>query len=99
MLLREEGSRVETAIDGLDALQQLGCAPDLILVDLHMPVMNGYEFLCRLRTMTNHGTTPVLIVTANHDRQAIAGAQGILKKPFEVATLLRHVSALLHASV
>lgn len=96
-LLRDEGYRVETAIDGLDALQQLGCAPDLILLDLQMPVMDGYEFLGHLRNRTTYGRTPVLVVSAKIDGKPIDGAESILRKPFEVATLLGHVSRLLDA--
>lgn len=97
-LLRDEGYRVETAIDGLDALQQLGCAPDLILLDLHMPVMDGYEFLGRFRNLTSQSRTPVLVVSANTNGSPIDGAQGVLPKPFEVATLLDRVVGLLRAS-
>ena len=96
-LLNDEGYRVETAIDGLDALQRLGCAPDLILLDLGMPVMDGYEFLARLRNLTTHSRTPVLVVSANTNGSPIDGAQGVLPKPFEVATLLGHVSGLLRS--
>ena len=97
-LLGDEGYRVETAVDGLDALQQLECAPDLILLDLRMPVMDGYEFLGRLRNLTTHRRTPVLVVSANINGETIDGAQGILRKPFEVAGLLAQVSALLPPS-
>ena len=97
-LLGDEGYRVETANDGLDGLQQLGCAPDLILLDLHMPVMDGYEFLARLRNTTGHNATPVLIVSANINGRPIDGAQGVLRKPFEIAALLSEVSALLPAA-
>lgn len=96
-LLLDEGYRVETASDGLDALRQLGCGPDLILLDLQMPVMDGYEFLGRLRTTTGHGATPVVVVTANLNGRTVDGVQGLLRKPFEVATLLGQVSDLLHA--
>lgn len=91
----DEGYRVETAIDGLDALQRLGSAPDLVLLDLQMPVMNGYEFLGHFRNTTNHGTTPVLVVTSTDDGNAIEGAQAILRKPFEITALLAQVSAML----
>ena len=60
-LLRGEGYRVETAIDGQDGLNQLGCAPDLILLDLMMPFRDGNEFLRRLWRLAKHthtGTRP-----------------------------------------
>ena len=97
-LLGDEGYRVETANDGLDGLRQLGCAPDLILLDLHMPVMDGYEFLARLRNTTSHNTTPVLIVSANINGGPIDGAQAVLRKPFEIGALLAEVSTLLPAT-
>lgn len=98
-LLRDEGYRVVTAINGLDALQQLGCEPNLILLDLQMPTMNGFEFLGRLRNMTGRADTPVLVVTANPSDATVAGAQRVLKKPFDVTTLLTHVSELLSAPI
>ena len=97
-LLGDEGYRVEPANDGLDGLRQLGCAPDLILLDLHMPVMDGYEFLARLRNTTSHNTTPVLIVSANINGRPIDGAQAVLRKPFDIAALLTEVSTLLPAA-
>ena len=96
-LLNEEGYQVETAVDGLDALGQLGCSPDLILLDLQMPFMSGHEFLDQLRTMPDYIGTPVLVVTSQRDSGTIAGAQGVLRKPFETASLLRRVSELLPA--
>ena len=94
-LLVGEGFRVETAVDGLDALQQLGSTPDLILLDLEMPFMNGYEFLTRLRKRTEHATTPVLVLTALPIEKLIDGSQGILRKPFEIGILLSRVSGML----
>lgn len=97
-LLEDEGYRVETAIDGLDGLQQLASLPSLIVLDLQMPVMDGYEFLGRLRTIADHLLTPVLVVTASRAGPTIDGAQGILRKPFEAATLIGRVSDLLATS-
>ena len=96
-VLRDAGYRVETAVDGHDALARLACAPDLIMLDLQMPLMGGHEFLKRLRLITRHDGTPVLIVTANHDGVPLVGAQRVLRKPFEIRDLLRDVTALLAA--
>ncbi len=98
-LLAEEGYRVETAIDGRDAILQLGCKPDLILLDLATPEMDGYEFLRRLRDLPIHRNTPVLVVTAKRNVTRVAGAQGIIRKPFEIAPFLVQVPDLLSSTV
>jgi CheY-like chemotaxis protein len=95
-VLREEGYRVETAVDGRDALDQLGCEPDLILLDLAMPFMDGYEFLSRFRASVDQRDTPVLILSATHRGPVPAGAQGVLQKPFAIDALVDRVSDLLH---
>lgn len=95
MLLGENGYRVETAIDGRDGLDQLRSAPDLILLDITMPTMDGHEFMRRLRRSDGHSRTPVLVVSASTDE--VVGVQGALRKPFENADLLRRVSALVGA--
>lgn len=94
-VLRDAGYHVETAIDGQDGLAQLDGGHDLILLDLLMPFVDGYEFLRRLRLLPQHSRTPVLVVTSHHQGTHLAGAQGVLQKPLEVGTLLRRVSALL----
>jgi CheY-like chemotaxis protein len=96
-LLREAGYRVETAVDGRDGFDRLGCAPDLILLDVMMPVMDGREFLGRLRGLADHRRTPVLVMTAGRDCTGLAGAQAVMKKPFESETLFRRVGELLAA--
>ena len=94
-VLLDEGYGVETAIDGLDAISQLNSAPDLIVLDLGMPLMDGYEFLGRLRKTSTHNHVRVLVMTAQRVGPTIDGAQGILRKPFELTTLLQRVSDLL----
>jgi CheY-like chemotaxis protein len=91
--LRDEGYRVETAVDGRDALAHLGCAPDLITLDLTMPSMDGYEFLQRLRQLPLNALTPVLVVSATGGTPA--GAQGVLEKPFEIEALFRRIAEML----
>jgi adenylate cyclase len=64
-LLKSEGWEVAEAANGKTGLEQLQTVPpDLILLDLMMPEMDGFEFLTRLRRDPKHETTPVIVVTA-----------------------------------
>lgn len=94
-LFTDEGYRVETATDGQDGLNQLGCAPDVILLDLMMPFMDGPEFLRRLRRMARHALTPVIVLSANYTGATYHGAQAVMQKPFDADLLLACVSRLL----
>lgn len=88
-ILEEQGYRVWTAANGREALERLGVlAPQLILLDLMMPVMNGLEFLSILRQHNTLSDTPVIVVSAwSREAQSIA-AQGFLAKPVDLDTLL-----------
>ena len=97
-VLEEEGYTVVTAATGAEALAVLdGCRPALVLLDMRMPVMDGWEFAERLRAhYDNH--VPLLVMTAAVDaaqRAAQVGAAGTLSKPFELHDLIRAVSRLL----
>ena len=94
-ILRGEGYRVETAIDGQDGLNQLGCGPDLIMLDLMMPFMDGSEFLRRLRRLAQHERTPVLVLSAHFAGATFTGAQSVMQKPFDMDVLLGRVSGML----
>jgi len=75
--------------DGEEALEVLGRHPiDCVISDLHMPKLNGLEFLKKMRQMPAYRFTPVLILTTDRvdeNRAALrdAGATGILAKPIE----------------
>ena len=92
-LLREEGHQVRLARNGLDALHHLDWAPDLILLDLMMPVMDGYEFLRRLRASPKGAGIPVLVLSAAlpPGRATLRGAQAVLRKPFDFDRMLRTI--------
>jgi len=94
-LLETEGYEVKGVANGLEALRHLestGALPDLILLDLMMPEMDGFTFRAEQRKRPRLANIPVLVMTAAADPQAKAkelGAQGILKKPFrDIETIL-----------
>jgi DNA-binding response OmpR family regulator len=95
--LRDEGHEVEEAPDGRTALDIIGKQqPDLILLDMKMPVMDGWEFARRYREQYDH-QTPLLVVTAAPDaarRAADVAAEGYLAKPFDLDVLVERVAAL-----
>lgn len=97
-LLREmlEGLRCEVVevTNGEQALAKVEeTRPDLILLDINMPRMSGYDVLARLRQNRNFSNVPVVAVTAyamKEDQQKIldAGFNGYLPKPIDAARLL-----------
>jgi len=92
-ILKEEGHEVRLADNGLAGLRQLDWDPDLILLDLMLPVMDGYEFLRRLRASPNGAHVPVLVLSASlpPGRSTLQGAQAVLRKPFDFDRLLRAI--------
>ena len=98
-LLNSHGWRVTTAANGLEALEQLenGLLPDLLLVDIEMPDMNGLELLRRLREHPLWQSLPVVMLTAHEagpvSQQALdMGAQAYLTKPYSPPQLLAQVA-------
>jgi two-component system, chemotaxis family, chemotaxis protein CheY len=101
-VLESSGCDVSTAMNGRDALGSLRSAlarvPDLILLDIMMPVMDGWEFLEQLERMAELDPVPVLVFTAHADAgQACARGRvaGYLPKPPSLEALVRAVA--LHA--
>ena len=95
LTLRSDGFRVCCAINGAQALEELErCAPDVIVLDMQMPVMDGRTFYRKLRELGCE--TPVLVVSADgaaaaaHELQADA----YLAKPFDPDTLTMKVASL-----
>lgn len=95
-VLRDEGHEVLVAANGVEALSLLAPEtppPCLVLLDLMMPAMNGWEFMSQLRTSPRKDL-PVVVLTGAHDGERVArelGAIGAMRKPFEIPSLLEHV--------
>ncbi|HEY9657900.1 MAG TPA: response regulator, partial [Allocoleopsis sp.] len=102
-LLERAGHRVIPAEDGLEALVQLQQHTNihLIICDLEMPRLNGFEFLSQFRQHTHGATIPVIILTSrtNAKHRQIAtelGASAYLTKPFDPHQLITTVERWLH---
>jgi CheY-like chemotaxis protein len=77
--------------EGLQALRDAGCKPCLILLDLMMPVMDGWGFRAAQKSDTEFGSIPVVVLTAHASAQQTAhdmDAAGFLKKPVRLEALL-----------
>lgn len=101
LLLSKDNLGYETAKDGMEALQKLkDYRPDLILLDIMMPGMDGFEVCKRIREDKVHGRVPVVMVTALEDRDSrlaglVAGANDFLSKPIDSVELMLRVKNLL----
>lgn len=94
-ILEDEGYRVASAGNGREALDWLraGRAPCIIILDLMMPIMNGWEFLQAIRSEGGHlASLPVCVVSAYADR-APTDIVAVLRKPLEIDALLSVVAA------
>ena len=98
-ILTLEGFEAVEAADGLIGLELAQSqSPDLILCDLLMPGLDGFQVLERLSTMPKVSTIPVILVTAmssraNCLRGLSLGAKAIVSKPFTCASLIQAIEA------
>ncbi|MEO8432787.1 MAG: response regulator, partial [Acidobacteriota bacterium] len=101
VMLAPEGFVLQTAANGEDALASVANdPPDLILLDIMMPGMNGYEVATRIKSNEGTNNIPIIMVTALDDRDARmlglnAGAEDFLSKPVDRAELTVRVRNLL----
>lgn len=100
-LLTLEGFEVETANNGLEALQKLDESHELVLLDVMMPKLNGLDTLKEIRKVSN---VPVMMLTARgEDIDRVLGlelgADDYLPKPFNDRELIARIKAILRRSV
>ena len=99
-LFTKENYSVLTVRDGLEGLEMaLGSQPDLIFIDLSVPVLSGLEVLQRVRASPRLGHIPVVILTGkghsdDSDLARQLGATAFVYKPFQPQTLVRYVRSL-----
>jgi chemosensory pili system protein ChpA (sensor histidine kinase/response regulator) len=100
-LMAREGYRVDTAKDGVDALEKMqDLVPDVVLLDVEMPRMDGFELARVMRNDARLKSVPIIMITSRtadkHRNHALEiGVNTYLGKPFQEAVLLGHISELL----
>ena len=101
LILCKAGYDVAGALDGSAALEKCSeVNPDLILLDLMMPEMDGFEVFQHIKKVT---TAPVIVVTANGDRENVArslqaGMEDYISKPFYNSEMIARIQAVLKRS-
>lgn len=96
--LEAEGYDVEVARDAAEAALRLRDLPDLVLLDLMLPGIDGYTILRRMKADRSIRDIPVIVVSATvpPGRQHIPGADALIRKPFEFDGLLRAIEVASH---
>jgi CheY-like chemotaxis protein len=95
-VLQTQGYHAYQAENGqkaLDWIKTVPLPPELILLDLDMPVMGGREFLSRLPLLP--GATPTVIVITGQDPRVVPGAAAVLRKPVSLSQLLGLIDGLM----
>ena len=98
--LEEDGYHVVTAGDGESGLKVIhSLCPDLVIMDVNMPHMNGLQFYREISTAHGRSKVPVLVITARGELEPLfreLEVEGFLTKPFQVATLLSEIEVILN---
>ena len=100
-ILREANFEVVTAVDGADALEKLYSRPfDLVLTDINMANMDGYEFIRQVRSNGDYTDLPIIIISTESEaedksRGFIAGANFYIVKPSDPKPLIENICLVL----
>lgn len=104
-VLQREGFDVEAFNNGHDLIKNISVyTPDLIISDIHMPELNGFELIKEVRNLPKGNDIPCFLISSKGDEtireQARSmGADKFIKKPFEYSTLIDVVNDLLQEKV
>ena len=102
-ILELEGYSVTSATNGIDAIQAVvQNMPDLAILDLMMPDMNGFELCQKLRQSPINASCPIVMLTAMNSeiekvRATAVGADDVMSKPFDMDLFRQRISVLLAA--
>jgi two-component system cell cycle response regulator DivK len=100
-VLQAEGFEVLEAKDAVDGLESATHQrPDLILIDINLPEVDGLTLARQIRNVPDLATTPILAITANvmrgdRERSLGAGCDGYIQKPIDIDTLPRQIAGYL----
>ncbi len=101
----DRGYKIDTALNAIEAFSIIDKEiPDLILLDLLMPKVSGFDFLKKLRSSKHTKDTPVIVVTAstddeNVDRIMRLGAVDYIKKPIDLKYIVDKVESVLEQNI
>ncbi|RZK69344.1 MAG: response regulator, partial [Pedobacter sp.] len=91
MILSDEGYQIISESNSLNLLSAMHKEqPDLVILDLWMPMLSGDQLLAMIRRSEMYASLPVIVISASRDGEAIAkksGASGFLAKPFDIDLL------------
>ncbi len=100
-VLQVEGYEVIEAVDGQSGMQQAADGkPDLILMDINLPEIDGYEVTARLKQLPGLSRIPIIAVTANvmkgdREKTLAAGCDGYIQKPIDIDLLPSQIERFL----
>ncbi|GAA0891873.1 hypothetical protein GCM10009122_15520 [Fulvivirga kasyanovii] len=100
-LLQMEGYDVITAYDAFDGMRKISTTnPDLIITDLLMPEMNGFELITKIRSIDKHQLTPIIVLSAQATKETEQkareySADAYIRKPCSADQLISSIEKLL----
>lgn len=99
MMLDAEGFTVETELESINLLDRIKKhSPDLLIVDLWMPVLSGDEVIKKIRSSSDMSKLPIMVMSASRDGDRIAeeaGANTFISKPFDINAFISKVNELI----
>ena len=107
IVLESRGYEVETATDGEKGLEMvLNKKPDMLIVDIKMPKLNGYELISRVKMSSDLADIPIIVITSlttesNHsddEWRTRLGVQDFISKPFEPLELVERIEKIRNSS-